>query len=100
MAEISYKIRKIEDRKQEPLRRVDLNGQIICYGCKKPRYYIRNCSEREKREKNNYKREENSNRIRKKGVNMMKGGRTVNVMDSKRKKMKETDGMLSFNVLS
>jgi hypothetical protein len=33
-------------------------------------------------------------------VNVMKGGRTVNIIDSKRKKMKETDGMPSFNVLS
>jgi hypothetical protein len=34
MAEISYKIRKIEDRKQELSRRVDLNGQIIVMAVK------------------------------------------------------------------
>jgi hypothetical protein len=46
------------------------------------------------------KEKKNSIEPEEKVLNMMKGERTVNMMDSKRKKMKETDGTSSFNVLS
>jgi hypothetical protein len=70
IAEMSYKIRKIEDRRQGPSRGVDLNGRIICHGCKKPGHYIRNCPEREKEERrgnDDQRREERPNRARRGG---------------------------------
>jgi hypothetical protein len=45
------------------------------------------------------KEKKNPTEPEEKVVNVMKDERTVNIMYSKRKKMKGTDGMLGFNVL-
>jgi hypothetical protein len=29
-------------------RRINFNGQIVCYSCKRSGYYIKNCSEKKK----------------------------------------------------
>ena len=103
MAKISYKIRKIEDRKQEPSRGVDLNGQIICTAIRNQYTILRIAwKEKKRKEEEMMTIEEKRDLIEpeEEAMTVMRGGRTVNMMDSRRRKMKETEGTPSFNVLS
>jgi hypothetical protein len=65
---------------------------------KNPGYYIKNCLEKERKRKNDDYRKKEKLKELKEIMIEMKSKRTANMIDS-RKKMKETDRILSFNVL-